>query len=556
MRHLEHAAYCTRATGVVLALATAFVPFAATAQTPTADRIGAIEQQIQQMEGELQALKRELGTTRRQLRQSRHEAEAARAQAQQAEQAAGQAQAEAQASTAAAPPPATVAAPPKPGPHVVQTPGNRFGLESADGRNSIYLTGRLHFDVGDYVDYQPASKFAAVQNLNSGVNVRRARLGVTGKFAGDWAYTLIYDFGGSSDGFPPLPGAPASAIEAAYVTYNGLNKGSVPLAFDLGYMDTPFTLDEATSSNDIMFMERASIQTVATGIFANDFRSAFGVRSNDDRYWAGAYLTGPASGAPHHTGEQLGAFGRASYQVLQAPEYSLHVGADVGGLIKPPTGTVGGITDVSSITLSDRPELRIDPTAILSTGLLGTAANPVTGAMVYGVEAAAGWRNLFLQGEYYHIDLDRRGLSSNGFDGAYVEGSWTITGEHRKYIPAAGAYSGIVPDRPFEPWADNYGTGAWELAFRYSTIDLNSNFVPGIVPAATSNAVGGGVQTVYALGVNWYVNTNMRFMFDFLHGEIDKHFSTVAGGAVAGAPLGAAVGGKFDAVAMRMQFAF
>jgi phosphate-selective porin OprO and OprP len=78
----------------------------------------------------------------------------------------------------------------------VQTALNRFGLESADKQNSIFLTGRLHFDVGDYLDFTPQSKkFASVQNLNSGVNARRARLGVTGKFAEDWTYTLIYDFG-------------------------------------------------------------------------------------------------------------------------------------------------------------------------------------------------------------------------------------------------------------------------------------------------------------------------------------------------------------------------
>ena len=39
---------------------------------------------------------------------------------------------------------------------------------------------------------------AAVQDLNSGVNARRARIGVVGKFAGDWNYSLIFDFGGST----------------------------------------------------------------------------------------------------------------------------------------------------------------------------------------------------------------------------------------------------------------------------------------------------------------------------------------------------------------------
>src|SRR5262249_20998924 len=141
------------------------------------------------------------------------------------------------------------------------------------------------------------------------------------------------------------------------------SKAPLPLVFDLGYMDTPFTLDEATSSNDIMFVERPSIQAIASNIFANDFRSALGVRSNNDRYWAGIYVTGPQSGAVHTSGEQFGAFGRATYQVLSEPNYTLHVGADIGALLKPPT--VGG---VRTITLSDRPEDRVDPTSILSTG--------------------------------------------------------------------------------------------------------------------------------------------------------------------------------------------
>src|SRR5215472_9787453 len=92
---------------------------------------------------------------------------------------------------------------------------------------------------------------------------------------------------------------------------------------------------------------------------------------------AGVYLTGPQSGATHNTAQQLGTWGRATYQVLQEPDYSLHLGANAGALLKPPAP--GGIR---SITLSDRPEVRVDPTVILSTGLLGTAAHPLNGALL------------------------------------------------------------------------------------------------------------------------------------------------------------------------------
>jgi hypothetical protein len=52
------------------------------------------------------------------------------------------------------------------GAHPLEAGPARFGIESADSHNAIFLTGRLHFDVGSYYDYQPGSHFAAVQNLN------------------------------------------------------------------------------------------------------------------------------------------------------------------------------------------------------------------------------------------------------------------------------------------------------------------------------------------------------------------------------------------------------
>jgi len=404
-------------------------------------------------------------------------------------------------------------------------------------------------DVGDYLDYTPASRFAAVQDLNSGVNARRARIGVVARFMRDWDFNLIYDLGGSGDGFPPDPGALASGLENALVTYSGLKNHGVPLVFDLGYMDVPFSQYEATSSNDIPLVERAAIINVATNIMANDFRSAFGARSFSERYWAGAYVTGPTSGSNHTTGEQLGAVGRAGYNILYSPEGFFHLEADVGALLKPPAP--GG---VRSITLSDRPETRVDPTQILSTGgALGTAANPLMNVEVYGGGGIAEWRNFAVDGEAYLINANRAGLATNTFSGGYIEGTWILTGEQRKYSPPAGTYLRPVPENPFLPW-DNSCCGAFELAARYSTVDLNDNFVPR--PPPGSNSVGGGQQTVYAVGLNWYPNANMRFMLDFLHGKINKRFSTAAGGGITGTPPGTPVGGTLNAIVMRTLVTF
>src|SRR3981081_1232839 len=99
------------------------------------------------------------------------------------------AQAEEQSRRAQAPAAAPVAPPPS-GVKAVLTPDNRPGICSADDANCIYLTSRLHFDVGDYLSVQPQTP-TGLHSLTSGVNARRARIGVLGKFMADWNYAFV-----------------------------------------------------------------------------------------------------------------------------------------------------------------------------------------------------------------------------------------------------------------------------------------------------------------------------------------------------------------------------
>src|SRR5260370_36836044 len=110
-------------------------------------------------------------------------------------------------------------------------PNNRPTICTADDQNCIAITSRLHLDVGGY-DYRPNSAATVPQRLDDGFNARRARIGVIGKFFGDWSYALIYDFAGSSDGFAKTASVGAmrpgvlsrprlSAIESAHLTTPG-----------------------------------------------------------------------------------------------------------------------------------------------------------------------------------------------------------------------------------------------------------------------------------------------------------------------------------------------
>jgi phosphate-selective porin OprO/OprP len=310
---------------------------------------------------------------------------------------------------------------------------------------------------------------------------------------GGYNYALVYDFGGSSDGFGglasgSLPGGGTSGIENAWLSYSGFK----PFVIEGGYMDVPYTLDEATSSTDIMFMERSSSSIIATNIAAGDFRSADGSRAYNDWIWAGGYLTGPTSGQMHSDtttvtkapqlpgittfgfSEQYGSAARLTMQALQGPGYSIHVGDDAEFLFRPPVGPATSTAPgTRTLTLSDRPELRID------------------------------------QG-----DPDHRG-----------------DGQCR-------AYGGIIPSNPVN--MQGTGWGAWEIAARYRVVNLNDLL-------DTAVGVAGGEQTIHTAGLNWYVNRNIRFMVNYLHGTVEKQESSTST---------VNTGANFDAVAGRMQVAF
>ena len=179
---------------------------------------------------------------------------------------------------------------------------------------------------------------------------------------------------------------------------------------------------------------------------------------------------------------------------------------------------------------------------MISTGAIAN----VSAAQVYGVEAAGAYGPLFFQGEYYWFNVERNaatGLPPFGapnlhFEGGYAQASYVLTGETHKYNPAAAAYYGVVPEHPFS--LAGGGWGAWEIAGRVSTVDLNDQL-------GTATGIAGGRQTIYTAGLNWYVNRNVRFMFDYLHGNVARQVS----------PTNATdAGSRFDAFAMRTQVAF
>jgi phosphate-selective porin OprO/OprP len=288
----------------------------------------------------------------------------------------------------------------------------------------------------------------------------------------------------------------------------------------------PYTLDEATGSNNMMFLERGSSQTIATAIAGGDNRSALGAHANGDWWWVGSYLTGPTSGFVHSNRPPVGATARGLVVPVNSEGRSLLLGADAEFLFD-----TGGVTGTNTLsTLNDRIEVRIDPgtNALLNAGALTN----VKSAQVLSGEAAGQIGSFYAQGEYFDYRINRLvGLPDLHFNGGYAQASYVLTGEQRKYNPVAGAYGGINPKNPVH-WATG-GWGAWEIAARYSQMSLNDL------------AVLGGELKSTTVGLNWYVNSNMRFMFDWIHGSVAKTNTANAD-----------TGAHYDVFAMRTQVAF
>jgi phosphate-selective porin OprO/OprP len=239
--------------------------------------------------------------------------------------------------------------------------------------------------------------------------------------------------------------------------------------------------------------------------------------------------------------------------VLKDPDYNLHVGVSANGIIQLPDTTAPGAAFNNTIQLRERPELRVDGTRLIDTG--GFTADSV---VAYGAELGFNYKNFVLAGEYFTIDVDRLGaLRDPDFDGWYTQASYTLTGERRAWSPITGGLGGIKPDKPFDLKSGQWG--AWEIAARYSTLDLNFNEgAPNTTLPAASGGFRGGQQDITSFGLNFYPNNVVRFLLDYQLVDIDRRNpSAVAAAAPFPAiPAGSQIGQDYQAVTLRTQVSF
>jgi phosphate-selective porin OprO/OprP len=97
--------------------------------------------------------------------------------------------------------------------------------------------------------------------------------------------------------------------------------------------------------------------------------------------------------------------------------------------------------------------------------------------------------------------------------------SYFLTGEQ-------ATYNSLTPRSTFQFGAP--GWGAWELAARYSELQIDSAaFLGGTSSFADPNASARRAQA-WAVGLNWWLNANLKWVLDY---EVTRFDGGAAGGA-------------------------
>ncbi len=433
----------------------------------------------------------------------------------------------------------------------------RPSIQSGDGRFVANLHGVMQFDAANYFQHRAgpiatdfrrggaAGDTAHARDLNSGTNFRRARIGIDGRVFGDFDYNVLFEFGGAG-------AEDAGHIQELWLQYTGLQ----PFRLRVGAFPPSVGLEDQNSTNGMPFLERPAISDISRGVAGGDYREAIQLAASRSRWFAALSLTtrtvgtvnSTASGTAQSFDQNAGAILRLAAIPFQGDDWLVHVGAhgtrvfsvaDAGG---PDVGT-----NRFPVQLRERAELRVEGTRLIDTGQIN--ARHVNEG---GLELAGQKGPFYLQGEYERIKVQRRDspLSDPHFGGWYAEGSFMLTGERRKYNTATFAFDAPTVDHPFD--LRNGTWGAWEVAGRYSVVDLNYHQGdPGKAPPA--DGIRGGEQKIIAAGLNWYLNPVIRFMFDYQHVKIDRLSPSATAYAT---PVGAEVGQSYDTIAIRSQLAF
>lgn len=342
-------------------------------------------------------------------------------------------------------------------------------LEGKNKNFTLKLGGSAQVDTAAFSRQGLETELGRLEN---GVEWRRARLYAEGVFARHFDYRFQYDFASNN---PPQ-------LKDAFI---GFSLPFFPARIAAGRFRTILGLEGATNAPNTTFMERgllsAFLPSRNTGFLA--------IREKSRIHWAVGILQ-PENQFGLRSTDEFGVSARVAYAFRgRSGARTVHIGGDFFRRNVKET-----------IRFLERPESHIAPQFV------DTGDFPAEGA--YLAIGEFGWVEgpFSLQAEYGADSVDTPEETAGPvFHSWYVFASYFLTGEHRPYNAPAGAFSRVRPRRPFRNW--NEGVGAFEIAFRFSQIDLNDK------------EIRGGTLNDFTAAFNWYPNGNARVMVNVIRAK-------------------------------------
>ncbi len=343
-----------------------------------------------------------------------------------------------------------------------------FQLKSDDGNFEAKLGGRIHLDTNFFLD---DDEIGGGEKTNA--FFRRARLTLEGKAFG-WSYKFEEDFVESGNaGFREM--------------WIGTKLGGANLR--LGQAKPYRSLEELTSSNEVLFMERP--YSSASGLY------------DGRQFQIGAFLDGAGSnwgwGVSGHSlrnasgvaTDGFGASARGYFAPIMSDSSTLHLGLSYS-VDNPDAANAANNVRARARALGRSDTLR--PT--LGT-VGGVDAGSGTDQSTAGVELGFLAGPLFVQAEYAMASFASDTAGDTDVDSGYVQASYVFGSSGKRYDVKKGVFkSPGVKD-----------AGVWEAKFRYDFIKNDAS------PEAE--------LTQLAAGVNYYINPNVRLMVEYVTADVE-----------------------------------
>jgi phosphate-selective porin OprO and OprP len=388
---------------------------------------------------------------------------------------------------------------------------NGFQLESDKNDFKLHVGGLGMIDTVFLIG--PQSLFAAPGGGTSGVGnaqatqIRRAILQADGTIFDQFDFSIEFDFANASNdnsGLQPPSFGNLTSSPAPLNVWMQIRDVPVLGHVRIGNQTKTIGMENITSAAFLPFMERSDNMDAFYGPFDNGF--SLGITANS---WTESERVTWRYGVYQ---PETNVFGVAlDKYVVGARVTALPIYEEEGQrLIHLGLGYWGGELVQDQNRDRVRPLLRNAPGFAVPV-LADTAEIPGNKQYTIGPEFAlvlgpftvqAEWAAQFLT----HAIVSGQDQGTVFFHGGYVEALYFLTGEHQPYDKREGVFGRVVPLHDYHVRKNDCirGLGAWQVGVRFSYVDL------------TDKAVQGGEIYDWTVGLNWYLNSNMKFQLNYI----------------------------------------